>query len=128
MPIPIAKARTLSCIFQLVIVDALTIPRMHDSKRTDMPEHIDADVSSLRDSTGDEETRILLGVSGDRDALITQVENVGGIVEGKLGQATLRVTAPESAIDDICELEGLKSIELDREDVRRMGNTNFNLR
>lgn len=93
-----------------------------------MPEYIDADVSSLRDSTGDEETTLLLGVSGDRDALITQVEKVGGIVEEKLGQATLRVTAPESAIDDICELEGLKSIELDREDVRRMGNKNFNLR
>lgn len=83
-----------------------------------MPEYIDADVTSLRDSTGNEETTLLLGDSGDRDELITQVEKVDATVEGKLGQATVRVTAPESAIDDICELEGLKSIELDREDVR----------
>jgi len=93
-----------------------------------MPEYIDADVTSLRDSTSDEEAMLLLGVSGDRDELIRQVKKVDATVEGKLGQATIRVTASKSAIDDICELEGLKSIELDREDVRQVGNTKFNLR
>lgn len=90
-----------------MIGDALTLPRMHDSERTDMPGYIDADVTSLRDSTGDEETTLLLGVSNDRDELITQVEKLDATVERKLGQATVRVTAPESAIDDICELKGL---------------------
>lgn len=83
-----------------------------------MPEYVDADVTMLRDSTSDNKITLLLGVSGDRDELATRVEQVGALVEGKLGRATLRVTAPESVVDSLCELEGLKSIELDRDDVR----------
>jgi len=99
-------------------IDAPTLQRMNDSGRSNMPEYVDADVNTLRDSSSDNEITLLLGVSGDRDELATRAEQVGGLIEGKLGRATLRVTAPESVVDGLCELEGLKSIELDREDVR----------
>jgi len=97
---------------------------MTDSKRVDMPEYIDADVTTLRDSSSDEETTLLLGVSGDRDEFATRVEQVGATVNAALGQATLRVIAPQSTIDDICELDGLKSIEIEREDVRTLDEGN----
>lgn len=89
-----------------------------------MPEYIDADVRTLRGSKSDDETTLLLGVSGDRDEFATRVEDIGGTVNAKLGRATLRVTAPESVVDDLCELDGLKSIELEREDVRTLDEGN----
>jgi hypothetical protein len=89
-----------------------------------MPEYIDAEIKTLRDSTSDGEITLLLGVSGDRDEFTSCVEAAGATVDAKLGQATLRVTAPKSAIDRLCELEGLKSIEIEREDVRTLDEGN----
>jgi len=89
-----------------------------------MPEYIDAEVKVLRDSTSDDETTLLLGVSGDRDEFARRVEEIGATVDATLGQATLRVTTPESAIDRLCELEGLKSIEIERDDVRTLEEGN----
>lgn len=89
-----------------------------------MPEYIDAGVTALRDSSSDEETMLLLGVSGDRDEFATRVEQAGATVNATLGRATLRVTAPQSAIDDLCELDGLKSIEIERDDVRMLDEGN----
>ena len=107
-----------------MIVDALALIPMTNSERSDMPEYIDADVRELRDSDGAGKVTLLLGVSGDRDKFATRVEQVGATVNATLGRATLRVTAPESAIDDLCELEGLKSIEIEREDVRMLDEGN----
>ena len=107
-----------------MIVDALALTPMNDSERTDMPEYVDADVRKLRDSDGDDKIAMLLGVSGDRDAFITRIRQVGATVEGTLGRATIRVTASESVIDDLCELDGLKSIEIEREDVRTLDEGN----
>lgn len=89
-----------------------------------MPEYIDAEVRRIRDSSRDETITLLLGVSGDRDEFATRVEEVGATVETKLGQATLRVSAPERAIDEICDLKNLKSIEIEREDVRTLDKGN----
>ena len=89
-----------------------------------MPEYIDTDVKSLRDSSSDDEVTLLLGVSGDRDKFATRVEQVGATVNATLGRATLRVTTSESAVDDLCGLEGLKSIEIEREDVRTLDEGN----
>jgi len=89
-----------------------------------MPEYIDAEIRTLRDSSSDDEITILLGVSGDRDEFARRVEGIGATVEATLGQATLRVTTPESVIDQLCELEGLKSIEIEREDVRTLDEGN----
>lgn len=82
-----------------------------------MPEYLDPDVSALRVSDCDDEITLLLGVSGDRDESGARVRRLGAEVEATLGRATVRVTAPESAVDELCELEGLTSIECEREDV-----------
>lgn len=89
-----------------------------------MPEYIDTDVKSLRDSSSDDEITLLLGVSGDREELGTRIEQVGATVKGTLGRATIRVHTPESIIDELCELEGVKSIEIEREDVRTLDEGN----
>lgn len=89
-----------------------------------MPEYVDADVEALRDSESDEAVTLLLGVSGDRDAFAARVEQSGATVEAEIGRATLRVTAPKSTVDVLCELDGLKSIELEREDVRTLDEGN----
>jgi hypothetical protein len=89
-----------------------------------MPEYVATDVSELRESDSTTEVTLLLGVSGDRTAFAARVREAGGTVEAELGQATLRVTAPESAVDELCELEGLKSIEREREDVRTLAEGN----
>jgi hypothetical protein len=89
-----------------------------------MPEYIDTAVTRLRDSSSDDERTLLVGVSGDHDEIATRIEEPGATVNAKLGRATLRVTAPESIIDDLCELEGLTSIEIEREDVRTLDEGN----
>ena len=89
-----------------------------------MPEYIDAEIRALRDSSSDDEITLLLGVSGDRDEFASWVEQLGATVNASLGRATLRVTAPQSAIDGLCELDGLKSIEIEREDVRTLDEGN----
>ncbi|WP_018258732.1 hypothetical protein [Halomicrobium katesii] len=89
-----------------------------------MPEYIDAGVAELRDSESDDEVTLLVGVSGDRDEFATRVEECAGTVTAQIGQATLRVTAPESAVDALCELDGLKSIEIERDDVRTLSEGN----
>lgn len=89
-----------------------------------MPEYVDAEVARLRDNPSDDSVTLLLGVSGDRDEFATRVEAVGATVEAELGRATLRVTASQTAIDELCELEGLRSIEIEREDVRTLDRGN----
>lgn len=89
-----------------------------------MPEYIDPAVSDLRDSERAESVTVLLGVAGDRDEFATRVEQLDVTVDAALGRATLRVTAPESAVDALCELTGLQSIELEREDVRTLDEGN----
>lgn len=83
-----------------------------------MPEYVDPEVATLRDSESDEAVTLLLGVSGDREAFGRRVAECGGTVEAEIGRATVRVTAPASAVDALCGLDGLRSIEVAREDVR----------
>ena len=83
-----------------------------------MPEYIDAEVDALRSSRSTDHMTLLLGVEGDRETLVEQVEQTDAHVDAELGRATLRVTAPELAIDTLCGLDGVTSIEVDREDVR----------
>lgn len=89
-----------------------------------MPEYVDPNVEALRDSDSDEEVTLLLGVSGDRDAFASCVEQRGATVEARIGRETLRVTAPESAVDTLCDLDGVKSIEVERDDVRTLDEGN----
>lgn len=89
-----------------------------------MPEYIDTAVTALRDSESSDEVTLLLGVSGDRDEFATRVEALDATVTAQLGRATLRVVARESAVDALCELEELKSIELERDDVRTLAEGN----
>lgn len=89
-----------------------------------MPEYIDSEVAELRDSESDEEITLLLGVSGNRDEFEERVEACGATVEESLGRATLRVTTAKHRIDELCDLEGLKSIEIERDDVQILDSGN----
>lgn len=106
----------------LLVLDEI-LGRVNTGKQdvvNSMPEYIDPAVSELRESNSDTEVTLLLGVSGEQDEFAEQVEATGATVETTLGRATLRVTAPESAVDELCELSGLKSIEIERDDVRKL--------
>lgn len=89
-----------------------------------MPAYIGAAVNDLRGSDGADEVALLLGVDGDRTEVVDRVEALGGSVDARLGRATLRVTVPESAVDALCELDGLTSIERDRDDVQVLDRGN----
>jgi hypothetical protein len=83
-----------------------------------MPRYVDPQVESMRDSDNSTAVTLLLGVSHPQSEVIESVEETGVTVEDTLGHATLRVTASESGIDALCELDGVTSIEIDRNDVR----------
>ena len=83
-----------------------------------MVEYIEHAVEDLRETGSQEEVELLLGVSGDRDAFVERVSELGATVEGKRGRATLQVSTPKAAVDAICRLDGLKSAELNSNDVR----------
>ncbi len=89
-----------------------------------MPEYIDPDVEEMRDSDSSDRATLLVGVSGDRDELQDRLDEHGVTVEDALGLATLRVTAAKSSVDVLCDLDGVKSIELEREDVRILDSGN----
>jgi hypothetical protein len=93
-----------------------------------MPEYVDPQVETLRGSESSTEVTLLLGISGDHDTVIEQVEQANATVDDTLGRATLRVTVPEAAVDSLCDLEGVKSIELEREDVRVLSEGNSHSR
>jgi hypothetical protein len=90
-----------------------------------MPEYVDPEVESLRESDSSTAVTLLLGVSGPQNETVKSVEETGVTVEDTLGQETLRVIAPESAIDTLCKLEGIKSIEIERNDVQVLTAKNF---
>lgn len=89
-----------------------------------MPEYIDPTVERVRENASERTVTLLLGVAGDPDSLIEPVEQTGATVESTLGRATLRVTAPTSAIDELIAREEITSIELEREDVRSLDEGN----
>jgi hypothetical protein len=95
-----------------------------------MPEYIDPQVEDLRGSNSPLEVTLLIGVSGNYDngTVCELVEQTGGTVDAEIGRATLRVTAPETVIESLCTLEGVKSIELERDDVQVLAEGNPNSR
>lgn len=91
-----------------------------------MPEYIDPQVEDLRGSKSPIEVTLLIGVSGeyDNDTVCELIEQVGATVDAEIGRATLRVIAPETAIESLCTLDGVKSIELERDDVQVLAEGN----
>ncbi|MFH5799159.1 hypothetical protein [Haladaptatus sp. CMAA 1911] len=72
-------------------------------------------VRAMRDDPMPEESAVLLLRLGDADVETTaaRVEDLGGEVDAELEFETLRVVLPEPAVVDLCELDGLESIETD---------------
>lgn len=93
-----------------------------------MPQYVDPAVERLRDSDDDSTVTVLLGTGDDRASLIEALERVGATVENELGRATVRATVTERAVDDLCEIQALTSIELERDDVRTLDEGNSNSR
>ena len=89
-----------------------------------MPEYIDPAVTRLSERGSDESVTLLLGVSGELNSTVETVEETGATVETTLGRATLRVTAPATTIDDLIALDGISSLELEREDIRPLDEGN----
>lgn len=83
-----------------------------------MASYIEHTVRSLRDSTAETQVELLLGVSGETDTFERRIRELGGTVHDQIGRATLEVSVPESRVDEVCEFEGLKSVELNETDVR----------
>lgn len=82
-----------------------------------MTSYVEHAVRNLRDSTAETQVELLLGVAGDANSLERRVRELGGTVDDRIGRATLEVSVPENRVDELCELDGLKSIELDESDV-----------
>ncbi|GGL45370.1 hypothetical protein GCM10009037_31010 [Halarchaeum grantii] len=82
-----------------------------------MPAYVDSQVEKIRGSECETTVSLLLGVSGDQEAVIERVEQESATVDSTLGRATLRVTAPESVVNALCSIGGISSIEIERDDV-----------
>lgn len=85
-----------------------------------MPEYVEPAIRDLRDRDSEGTEDVLLGVSGDREEYIRRLRTLDAGIENleKVGRASLRVSVATSAVDAICTLEGTRTIELDRSDVR----------
>lgn len=77
-----------------------------------MPRHIDREIEEIRDSpaTGDSVT-ILLGVENEKEPIIDSITEIGGEIRADLPYGGLRVEIPQDALDDVCALAGLRSVE-----------------
>lgn len=82
-----------------------------------MASYIEHAVRALRDSTAETRVRLLLGISGEQDLVEDRVRGLGGTVHEQIGHATLEISVSQNRVDDVCELEGVKSVELDESDV-----------
>lgn len=82
-----------------------------------MPEFIERDVRALRGASSSEHTTLLVGAEGDRDELSEEIEDHGGEVLDYIGRSALRISLPKSQVDALCEIETVRSIERDKDDV-----------
>lgn len=95
-----------------------------------MPEYVDPAVEELRGSSSSTPVTLLIGASGDRSDLRASLEQFDVAVQDEIGRTALLVSAEESIIDDLCELDDISSIELDHDDVEVLdqGNSKSRLR
>lgn len=82
-----------------------------------MASYIEHAVRTLRESTAETQVRLLLGISDDHELVEDRVRGLGGTVHEQIGHATLEISVSENRVDDVCEIEGVKSVELDESDV-----------
>lgn len=77
-----------------------------------MSPHVDPELNSVRESPerGDSVV-ILIGVSGEKESVIDEVQNHGGELLASLPYGGLRVDVPESAVEDLCAVSGIRSVE-----------------
>lgn len=57
---------------------------------------------------------VAIGVVGDKERVMDQVSNLGGTVRKDLPYGTLRVEVPVAALDRLCTLEQVESVEKER--------------
>lgn len=91
------------------------------------PRYVEPAVRELRESTRDERVRLLLGVAEDRSKLVGRLQGMSGLEEIEtVGRATVRVTAPKSAVDRPLGVDGVKSADLDSADVHSFNGDSGN--
>lgn len=91
-----------------------------------MPEFVDREVERMRASTSSEEVTLLVGFDGDRDELRDDLHELGGEVHEYLGKTTVATSLPESEVDSVCDIEGVLSVEKNKNDVRTLNEGNLN--
>lgn len=78
-----------------------------------MSRYIEQEVTDIiRNPEEGETVSLLLGVSGDMDSVQKQLQAVGAETE-RLPYDTLQVEIPEVKVGIICEMDDLKSIEVE---------------
>lgn len=77
-----------------------------------MSPHVDPELNSIRESPerGDSIV-ILIGVSGEKEPVINEVQRQGGELLDSLPYGGLRVDVPEPAVNELCATSGIRSIE-----------------
>jgi len=82
-----------------------------------MPEFIERDVRPLRGASSSEHTILLVGTEDNRDELGDKIADIGGEILDRIGRSGLRISIPQAKVDDLCEIESVASVELDKDDV-----------
>lgn len=79
-----------------------------------MARYVHREVADVRkDPTEGAEIRLLLGVHGSTNDVIERVRTLGGTLVEDLPFDSLLVDVPESSVDELCDLKGVESVELD---------------
>ena len=59
----------------------------------------------------DESVTLLVSLAGDVDSVSARIEAAGGTVQRRLEFETLVVSIPQTAVGELCDLDGIESIE-----------------
>lgn len=70
----------------------------------------------------DETVTLIVGVSVDTSVAIEQIESVGGNVEEELPYHSLAVAVDEPNLDDLCCLDIVETVEIEKEYESRGGS------
>ncbi|WP_430503491.1 hypothetical protein [Haloparvum sp. PAK95] len=90
-----------------------------------MSEFIEPGVREVRGSDSHSQITLLVGYSEDIDEFVDAVSELDIEDFETVGRTTFRVTLPEADVDQLCETDGVISVELDNNDVYTLESQDF---
>lgn len=90
-----------------------------------MPEFIESGVREVRGSDSHSTIGLLVGYKAGHDEFEDALSGVETENIEAVGKTTFRVSLPENEVDSICNLEGVVSVELDKDDVYTLESEDF---